>query len=212
MTTEENKRVLPLFSTPIYEEIFEGNNLALVQQEIKSALELTTFNERDQILGHLICEDSFNSDWISDKKCPKFDWMLNDALARYFQTIGINPEGVSYKRDSWINKFDTGSFSHIHDHGESHISGVYYYQTTGYDGNIFFDTPVVQSKCTKVWQQLSTRIFRPSCNGGLILFPGWLRHGVTENFQPDTRISISFNINIVGNYKLLSPCERKIST
>lgn len=209
---EENKRVIPLFATPIYEEIFEDNNLDLVQQEIKSALELTTFKERDQRLGHLICEDDFNGDWISETKCTKFDWMINDALGRYCQTISIDPEQVNYTRHSWINKFDTGSFAHIHEHGESHISGVYYYQTTGYDGNLFFETPVVQTKQTRVWQIASTRIFRPSCNGGLILFPGWLRHGVTENFKPDTRISISFNINIVGNFKTLSPCEKKIST
>ena len=209
--TLENNRVLPLFSTPIYEEIFEGDNLSLVQEEIKGALETTEFRQPTQNLGHLICKSEFSDDWISTKNLTKFDWMLNDGLSRYCQAIGIDPEGVSYERTSWINQFKKGSFAHIHEHGESHVSGVYYYQTTGYDGNIFFETPVVQTKCTRAWQQLATRIFRPTCKGGLILFPGWLRHGVTENFTDDTRISISFNFNFQKDFKTLSPCERRKS-
>lgn len=211
-TKRETNRVLNLFQTPIYEEIYEGENLDLVQEEIKQAIEETEFLERDQsTLGHLICKNEFNTDWISDKKLPKFESMLNEGLSRYCQTIGVDPDGVAFTRESWINKFEKNSFSHIHEHGQSHISGVYYYQTTGYDGNIFFETPVAQSKCSKIWQQMPSRIYRPSCKGSVILFPGWLRHGVSENFTDDTRISISFNINLVGDWKPLSPCERRKS-
>ena len=49
--TLENNRVLPLFSTPIYEEIFEGDNLSLVQEEIKGALETTEFRQPTQNLS-----------------------------------------------------------------------------------------------------------------------------------------------------------------
>ena len=37
--------IAPLFPTPVYEEVFEGNVVNVMQQEIKTGLESTVFNE-----------------------------------------------------------------------------------------------------------------------------------------------------------------------
>ena len=91
--------------------------------------------------------------------------------------------------------FQKGNYAHIHKHGFSDISGVYYYRTNGSDGDIFFETPVTETGCSKFWINHSLTFNIAPEKGLIILFPGWLSHGVRTNTTDDQRISLSFNIN-----------------
>ena len=93
--------------------------------------------------------------------------------------------------------FKKGNYAHIHKHGFSDISGVYYYRTNGSDGDIFFETPVTETGCSKFWSNHSLTFNIAPEKGLIILFPGWLSHGVRTNTTDNQRISLSFNINYI---------------
>ena len=117
---------------------------------------------------------------------------IDKHLKEYCSEIGY--EYKRYKIDSWLSKFGKGNYAHIHHHGITDISGVYYYKTNGNDGKIFFETPnpfldtqLCYLRYGETWEH------KPQ-EGKILLFPGWLRHGVRTNETDNTRISLSFNI------------------
>ena len=198
--------IQPLFQTPIYIEQFEArSNIDLIQDEISLGITTTKFNEpgtqKGIQLGHNICTGSFDGDWIKEKACISFIAALNGAVERYCQHTGFpatemyDPDKLVYNRKSWINEFRKGSYAHEHHHSTADISGVYYYQTSGDDGSLFFESPVREAGCTPAWVQLNNRFQIPPNVGLMVLFSGWLRHGVTTNYSDSKRISISFNVN-----------------
>ena len=193
-----NVTVDGLFSTPVY-KISHINEYDLVQDEIATALSKTTLKRDSEDclypvkhIGHFVNETGFSGNWISDNKCSHFIQVLDNAVQDYANVIGYSQS--DYKLQSWVNKFDKGSYGDSHTHMNSDISGVYYYQTTGRDGDFFFETPVDQFACSNAWMQLSGRYVVVPKVGQLMLFPGWIRHGVDENLTDDARISISWNI------------------
>ena len=205
--------IQPLFQTPIYIEQFEPrSNIDLIQDEISLGITTTKFNppgtQKGLQLGHNIGSGEFDGDWIKDKACISFITALNGAVERYCQHTGFpatelyDPDRLVYNRKSWINEFRKGSYAHEHHHSTADISGVYYYQTNGNDGSIFFESPVREAGCTPAWVQLNNRFQIPPNVGLLVLFPGWLRHGVSTNYSDSTRISISFNVNFKTVHQL----------
>jgi uncharacterized protein (TIGR02466 family) len=98
-----------------------------------------------------------------------------------------------YQRGSWISGYNRDDYSGTHDHGTSDISGCYYYRTTGKDGNIFFERPT-SSHTTFVMSNLGDTWELPAREGMILLFPGWLRHGVTTNTTDNFRQVLSFNL------------------
>ena len=205
--------IQPLFQTPIYIEQFEPrSNIDLIQDEISLGITTTKFNppgtQKGLQLGHNIGSGEFDGDWIKDKACISFITALNGAVERYCQHTGFpatelyDPDRLVYNRKSWINEFRKGSYAHEHHHSTADISGVYYYQTNGNDGSLFFESPVREAGCTPAWVQLNNRFQIPPSVGLLVLFPGWLRHGVSTNYSDSTRISISFNVNFKTVHQL----------
>jgi len=104
----------------------------------------------------------------------------------------------------WINinrKFNTNS---VHIHDNSFISGAFYLKAGPGQGNIVFyknysqDYAVASAAKIEKYTQLnnSAITFTPE-TGKLIMFPGWLPHGVEHNDTDHDRISISFNTKII---------------
>ena len=91
---------------------------------------------------------------------------------------------------------EPGQYAHTHDHGAADLSGVYYFKTNGNDGDLYFDSPVAQLKSSFVFNKSSRVFYKPKI-GKLILFPGWLSHGVFQNTTTENRVSVSFNIYFV---------------
>ena len=90
--------------------------------------------------------------------------------------------------ESWVNYSDKYAAQGAHIHLHEGISGVYYLQTNGQDGNLKLHAP---------YQQLDRNFdavaYTPQV-GKLILFPAWVMHSVMVNKTDHRRISISFNV------------------
>tara|TARA_B100000131_G_scaffold76325_1_gene72851 strand:- start:1101 stop:1667 length:567 start_codon:yes stop_codon:yes gene_type:complete len=178
-----------LFSTPIY--VARVDNFDKIQQEIEETLKKTDFS---MISGwgrtHYLSTTDFNDD-IIDKSLKK---EIKKHLFKYKTEISSNFEYSDYEMISWFTKCGKDNYAHMHNHGASDISGVYYHKTNGEDGNLFFHTPNPFLDTNNFYMHLGNQWEHTPFEGKLLLFPGWLMHGVRENPTDNERISLSFNI------------------
>ena len=180
-----------LFSTPLY--IDKISSYYDIQKEFTRVKEVfdTEIGWDDLWDSHLITDCKFQDNIIDDHNITKFKDEITYHIREYSGTD--RPFKIN---NSWMTRCDKGHYAVCHEHGWSDISGVYYYQSNGKDGDIYFQTPnLAQTTC--MWIHDPNTIQFPPQQGGLILFPGWLRHGVNTNTTDHTRISISFNISFI---------------
>jgi uncharacterized protein (TIGR02466 family) len=131
---------------------------------------------------------------------------INDAVihttASHFGAP-IDPKKCTIRGEMWGNITSNGGFTKVHNHGNSHWSGVYYVDVESYDrsrpenGVIefidprCFPTTLVHPK----YSLLSAYTVRPE-NGMMLIFPGWLNRYVHPYWGERERISVAFNLMI----------------
>lgn len=104
----------------------------------------------------------------------------------------------------WVNINQKGDTNSVHIHDNSFVSGAYYVKATEDQGSIIFYKSYNQDFITASQAQVqyytalsaSAIAFKPE-TGKLVMFPGWLPHGVERNSTDEDRISISFNVKII---------------
>ena len=143
---------------------------------------------------HLITTDFVvNNNIIAQYNLTNTKQEIDRKLKEYCEYIDF-PFKKDYKIESWFSKFEKGHYAHTHSHGIADISGVYYYKTQDSAGQIFFEPPAPQFSQTKCYYSKGKSLFQSPDEGKILLFPGWLSHGVTTNVSDTPRISLSFNI------------------
>ena len=182
-----------LYSTPILVKVLDNHKD--INYQINEKINTINWHTKKEWgePNHISTTD-FGDDIISSKKLSILSDRIDSCLREYCKEIDF--EITDYSRKSWILKIKNGHFAHSHNHAPTDISGVYYYQTTGNDGHFFFESPnnyFETSKCFK--KKYGQRFLQQPEVGKIILFPGWLRHGVFLNSTDNERVSISFNIN-----------------
>jgi len=185
-------KIEELFPTPIYVSMIPDADK--VQQELDGVFDSLDFIETPKSLGVTHKSTGIGTQCIIDKfNLFELKKTIIVALKTYLGELGqpITP----FKTESWMTSFETGEYAPVHDHCPADISGVYYYRTSGEDGNIFFETPNPISKTSpKFALRCGSRWIQNPVPGKLILFPGWLPHGVMTNTTDSVRHSLSFNI------------------
>jgi uncharacterized protein (TIGR02466 family) len=188
-----------LFPTLIYEHQGTRQETFLIQEEIKKTLPI--IEQQDNFENPPGWNDGVQTN-IKSRHNTLDDFNMTH-LKRYIElhvkkyidaTQAWHPVPIAL-RHSWFNKTGKGQGQDWHQHQDALISGTYYYQSTGKDGNFIVMSPVP-------WMQQEMFPFgnlshkhaeiTPSA-GKLLLFPGWMLHSVEKNKTDDTRISISFN-------------------
>jgi len=188
----QSDKVISLFPTPIYKSFI--SNFSEVQKELDDCIGDIDFRMVTEWgTTHYLSDPYFKSSIIYEKNLDNLKKGIDIALSEYCSEIrhGYDKYDII---DSWMTLFKKNNYAHIHSHGEADLAGVYYYKTgmSDNDSSFFFCTPVVGSEASIFWgeQRIS---MRPE-EGTILLFPGWLRHGVTMNETDDDRVSISFNL------------------
>ncbi len=187
-----NFNINDAYATPIYAGVV--GSFDEIQSEIKNSIEYVDFSMVDEWGStHYLSDTGFAENAIEKYNLNSFKIELDNHIKDYCHIIGFKLRDYIIEA-SWLSLFRKGNYGHVHSHGHADISGVYYYQTTGNDGNLFFESPVPNMGGSLVYNGLASRQeFKPE-NGRLVLFPGWLQHGIMTNTTDDTRISLSFNI------------------
>jgi uncharacterized protein (TIGR02466 family) len=104
----------------------------------------------------------------------------------------------------WININGKHHTNSVHIHDNSFISGAYYVKAQEGHGNITFyksyyqDYIVASQAIVDCYTPISASAitYKPK-TGKLLIFPGFLPHGVERNEIDEERISISFNVKLI---------------
>ena len=193
------------FDTPIYFNKVQEPVLSIIQKEFDSVvLEFEKNNSFQYNTGwlpgtHKLSDINFKTNFLEAYKLDTFVNELSMHVNAYLRELGVPSDKIKEFKitHSWMTHFSPNEFAHVHDHGSVDISGVYYYKANGQleGGSIQFDNPVDQ---IKTWYLSETtgrnQVAYPAEVGKIILFPGWLKHGVTVNRSDENRMSVSFNI------------------
>lgn len=187
-----------MFPTPVYFHIPKIEEVFLVQAEIKKALpeiNKDKFERPDGWLEDIQTNINTRKNTIADFNLKNLHEYIKKHTYQYCAEVEPFIGKPIFMGHSWINKSDKGQGQEWHSHSDSFISGVYYYQTSGEDGDLGLKNPVPQAKqgLFPAGQHVHEyEWFKPQ-PGMLILFPGWLEHQVQLNTTEDTRITIAFN-------------------
>ncbi len=193
------------FATPIYHE--KVSNYELIQYQIDKRIDSVKFNNT-HFAGspHWLSEGEFDRDIIKDLKLDSLSKEIYRHVDSYCDMIGVNVKDIKRRRKSWIALFKRGDYAQLHNHGDADISGVYYYKSSDIKSRIYFETPNPYLSVSKIFKSNingnfigRTNIVYPSTSGIILLFPGWLPHGVHRNTSDEDRMSISFNISLTSS-------------
>jgi len=181
-----------IYATPIYVKTLE--NYGGINNQIDEVITNINFKDKEEWgRPNKITTPFFDQDNIQDYHLSLLANEIDKSIVDYTNQLNFNYN--DYDRKSWILKLEKGDFAHSHNHSSSDLSGVYYYRTNSQDGSFFFESPNPYFEVSNCFKNLADRNFFKPEPGKLIIFPGWLRHGIFKNDTDNERISISFNIN-----------------
>lgn len=190
--------VLELYPTPVYVTEFSEEETNSVQTEMLSVLQdlkhREKFSYKNNWNTHKLSDTTFTGNLLEVYDCQNFLRTLDAHVGSYLM-YSCKVQEVGYEiTQSWLTLSGRGDYAHIHNHGVSHISGCYYIQTNGEDGD--FIIPCTQSplETNRVFANMTRSTNIQPKVGKLILFPGWVNHGVGRNQTDHDRVSLSFNI------------------
>lgn len=174
-------------------------NLELIETELTSLFKKlkseNVFKQNDKWKSHLLSDITFKENLIEKYNLEKVKFIIELYINRWQFFLRAPKYKVKFT-SSWFTITNKDKYAHIHNHGESDISGVFYLKTNGKDGNLFFPYSNIHLKNNKFFRQ--TNISKPfdvePKVGRMILFPGSLEHGVRTNDTDNERVSFSFNI------------------
>ena len=179
------------FPLPLYEYQCETIK---ERKDLNNDLPLSEFTHREGWSAdtHQLTPHPFESNVIENSHV--FQSFLKTHVHKYLQEIGIKHIDEYYINNSWYTSTTNGQYAHLHSHGGSDISGVYYISTNQRDGNIYFHSPHYVSENNYIIAHLDmARQVTPS-KGKLLLWPSFLMHGTRINETNHNRVSLSFNI------------------
>ena len=185
-----------LFPLPVYLDKPEGETFEKIQEELLSLCEKTDFSQKGNWNKdtHMLSKDPFKTNILLDNNCTNVVDFIYKSATNYIEGITGHGNYQYNLMESWLTKTMNGQYAHDHHHGAADISGVYYIKTNGKDGNLRFDNIHSSMAGNFICSTLPSRQPMPLETGGLILWPGPLRHGTETNTTDSERISLSFNI------------------
>lgn len=185
-------RIEPTFVTPIYASFV--SDFPKIKYKIDNVIDKVNYSYKSEWgETHLLSDTGFGENIINKLRLK----CLSDEIDKHVRNYcdELNFKYKKYKMTSWVAKFQPGDFAHIHEHGHSDISGVFYYKTNEDDGDLVFTSPNPFLKTSKLFAGTELSWIHKPIEGKILLFPGWIPHGVKTNETDNIRISISFNIN-----------------
>ena len=125
--------------------------------------------------------------------------VVDEEMSICAKQVGLKPVQLY---NIWININPIGAYNELHNHQNAIFSGVYYVDSTIEQGNIQFergdnaDYHVPTEAIEQITYYTSSRATYAAKTGGLLIFPGWLKHSVQANRINQDRISVSFNYGL----------------
>lgn len=181
-----------IFPTPIYSS--KINNFENVQKEIGECIGKIDFKMRENWgKTHYLSDIYFSENVIDKYNLSYLREQINFHLGVYCSELETK-SNYCVIESSWFSLFKESNYAHIHTHNYADISGVYYFKTDEHDGDLFFESPTPSFINSYCYSKYAESYEHKPYEGKILLFPGWLPHGVKVNQTNNTRISVAFNI------------------
>tara|TARA_R110000751_G_scaffold32737_1_gene82017 strand:+ start:1544 stop:2164 length:621 start_codon:yes stop_codon:yes gene_type:complete len=180
-----------IFPTPVYftkiDREFTKQELQFVQEQKKHCMKNT---------GNIHTKDNYILNRKEFKNIKKF---LNKHCKNYLDTVICPKNNLElYITQSWLNYTEADQHHHKHEHPNSVISGVLYFDSDIKNDKILFSKPgyqqikpIIDNTKFNLWN--SETWFFPVETGKLIMFPSSTTHQVENKKGKNTRISLAFN-------------------
>jgi uncharacterized protein (TIGR02466 family) len=187
-----------IFPTPIYttkiDRGFTKQELQFVKQQKKHC----TNNQ-----GNINTKDNYILNRKEFKNIKKF---LDKHCKNYLDTVICPKNNIEiYITQSWLNYTEANQYHHRHEHPNSVVSGVFYFDSDIKNDKILFShsrgyqqiRPTIDKTKFNVWN--SETWFFPVETGNLFMFPSSTTHQVETKKGINTRISLAFNTFYKGS-------------
>ena len=188
-----NKPIIhSIFPTPIYtakiDRGFTKQELQFVKEQKKHC------NKND---GNINTKDNYILNRKEFKNIKKF---LDKQCKDYLDTVICPKNNIElYITQSWINYTEADQYHHKHEHPNSVVSGVFYFDSDIKNDKILFShsrgyqqiSPTIDKEKFNLWN--SGTWFFPVETGNLFMFPSSTTHQVETKKGNNTRISLAFN-------------------
>jgi len=180
-----------IFPTPVYiteiDRKFTKQELNFVKEQKKHC---------SKNAGNINTKDNYILNRKEFKNIKKF---LNKHCKNYLDTVICPKNNLElYITQSWLNYTEADQYHHKHEHPNSVISGVLYFDSDIKNDKILFSKsteqqikPIIDN--TKFNLSNSETWFFPVETGRLIMFPSSTIHSVEIKKGKNTRISLAFN-------------------
>ena len=193
---EQKGQIVDLFPTPIYiTEISEETHKKTLEKikDIKWGAVPLNSQAHEMNISKVFKEPDFSADVIDEYDLSEFYEELLLYAKRYLLSTG-GLFGKFYK-SSWITRYKKGDYAQQHCHGTATVSVAYYLATNSEDGDFYFSNSSPE-KVTLGTEHKSNMFRIPPTERKLILFPGWLEHGVERNNTDNLRMCLSANLTL----------------
>ena len=145
---------------------------------------------------------SKNSYVLEEKVFKNLKIKIQKYINEYIEKIICpNKKIECYITQSWLNYTKPSQYHHEHNHVNSYLSGVLYFNADEKFDKIVFhknEYPLIRIPIKKYNLYNSETWFLENKTGLLLLFPSNLKHSVPFKQGKNTRISLSFNTFIKG--------------
>ena len=187
-----------VFPIPIYTTSMERG---LTKQELQFVNEQKKHCFKNE--GNINSKDSYILNRKEFKNIKKF---LDKHCKDYLDTVICPKNKVElYITQSWLNYTEANQFHHKHEHPNSVVSGVFYFNSDIKNDKILFSDskgyqqikPETDNTKFNLWNSGSW--FFPVETGNLFMFPSSTTHQVETKKGNNTRISLAFNTFYKGN-------------
>ena len=113
------------------------------------------------------------------------------------------PQGLGFRMSAWATVLSGGGYATVHDHGDAHLSAVYW-AAAGDPGEpggwLEFVDPRRSSLELPELPALQSRVRVRPKTGALVIFPGYLQHFVHPYHGQAPRVSLAANAVVSLGY------------
>ena len=187
-----------IFPTPIYTTKIDRG---FTKQELQFVKEQKKHCTKNQ--GNINTKDNYILNRKEFKNIKKF---LDKCCKDYLDTIICPKNNIElYITQSWLNYTEANQYHHKHEHPNSVVSGVLYFDSDVKNDKILFShskgyqqiSPQIDNTKFNLWN--SGTWFFPVETGNLFMFPSSATHQVETKKGNNTRISLAFNTFYKGS-------------
>jgi len=195
-----------LFPTPIY---ITKINRKFTKKELQFV-----DNQKNKCIKNEGNINTKNNYILNKKEFKNINKFLEKHCQNYLDTIICPKNNLElYITQSWLNYTEANQYHHKHEHPNSVVSGVFYFDSDVKNDKILFShskdyqqiKPEIDDTKFNLWN--SGTWFFPVETGNLFMFPSSTTHQVETKKGTNTRISLAFNTfykGTVGSDKSLT--------